>query len=318
MVEALIELLATLKTLSPALSWLVVVIFLAGVLLDYVDRDRARYVLVAGWLLFAVLWLTLIHYFAIEQKSVIEGIGSIVAVPLSAYVAYHLANGRDSLFVLSRAIAIMGIIYLPFVAVDALRRPLIEMVTDQSAWLTNAIGFHPEIVEGLTVDGYRIAGKVHPYESTFLFWQGDQPITYTIAIACTGVGSMAIFAGLIGAVKAPLDRKVRALAVSLPVIYGLNLIRNVFIGVSLGDQAFHVFPGPIMSLFSLDSPYLVSYVVADRIIAQSLSVVALVVITWLVVRELPEVLLIVEDALFLVTGREYDLADAMGVTVPSD
>jgi hypothetical protein len=58
---------------------------------------------------------------------------------------------------------------------------------------------------------------------------------------------------------------------------------------------------------------MVSYFVADRIIAQSLSVVAMLAITWIVVHELPEVLTILEDALFVFTGKEYDLAAALGV-----
>jgi hypothetical protein len=48
-------------------------------------------------------------------------------------------------------------------------------------------------------------------------------------------------AGLIAAVRAPLRRKLRALAVSLPVIYGLNLLRNVFISIGFGEQLFQIF-----------------------------------------------------------------------------
>jgi hypothetical protein len=48
-------------------------------------------------------------------------------------------------------------------------------------------------------------------------------------------------------------------------------------------------------------------------------VVALAVITWLVVRELPEVLSVVDDVLYLVTGSEYDLQDALDVQqTPAD
>jgi archaeosortase A (PGF-CTERM-specific) len=68
-----------------------------------------------------------------------------------------------------------------------------------------------------------------------------------------------------------------------------------------------------MTAFGIEDPYKVSYLVADRILAQSLSVVALVGITWLVVRELPELLVVVEDVLFVATGSEYDLRSAMGV-----
>jgi len=322
MVQGPVSLLAWLGTFAEPLGWLVVALFVAGALLYEYDREYARPVVVAAWLAFGLFWLSMVHYFAIEQRSIIEGVGSLIAVPLSAYVGLVLWRGRDSLFVLSRAVALMGVVYLPFSTVPVLRRTAIEVVTAQTEFLITRIGFQPEVVDGLTVQSpsgetYRIADKVHPYESTFLFYQGDVPITYTIVTACTGLGSMAIFVGLIGAVSAPLNRKLRALAVSIPVIYALNLVRNVFIAVTFGEQMTHVFPDLVMGLFSLESPYLVSYIVSDRIVAQSLSVVALVVITWLVVRELPEVLVVIEDVIYLVTGREYDLAEAMGVPEPA-
>lgn len=309
-------------TMGEPLGWLVVALFGAGALLERVDRDRARPLVVVAWVVFGLFWLAMIPYFVVEQRSIIEGVGSIVAVPLSMYVGYVLFRGRDSLFVLSRAIAVMGLVYLPFVAVGPLQQFLIETVTDQTELLMNAIGYHPDVVSGTkvaTLSGDRmvdISEKATTYESTFAFYNGREvPITYDIAIACTGIGSMAIFAGLIAAVRAPASRKLRALAVSIPVIWVLNLVRNVFIGVTFGNQMTQIFPDLIITLFGLDpaQPEMVSYIVSDRILAQSGSVVALVVIVWLVVRQLPEVLGILEDVLYLVTRREHDLAATLGV-----
>jgi archaeosortase A (PGF-CTERM-specific) len=92
----------------------------------------------------------------------------------------------------------------------------------------------------------------------------------------------------------------------------------VFIAVGFGKQLLHVFPDVVMALFAIESEVMVSYYVADRIIAQSLSVVAMLAITWLIVHELPEVLTVLEDALFVLTGTEYDLADALGVDRSGD
>ncbi|MFB6173567.1 MAG: archaeosortase A [Halobacteriales archaeon] len=312
MIDAVVGVLAWLQGFSEPLAWVVVAAFLAGTGLERYDREYARYLFVGAWVLFGLFWLTMIHYFGIEQKSIVEGIGTVVAVPASVYVAVLLARGRDSLFTLSRAVAVMGLFYMPLVSVPAVRRPLIELVTDQTAWVMALLGFEPTVVSGMTVDGLRIADKIYPYESTFVYYEGGTPITYTVRIACTGIGSMAIIAGIVAAVRAPATRKAAALAVSLPVIYVLNIVRNVFISLSLGKQAFHVFPEVVATAFSLGDPRLVSYIVADRIIAQSLSVVALVVILWLVVQRLPEVLTVVEDAVYLFTGREYDLGDAVG------
>jgi archaeosortase A (PGF-CTERM-specific) len=277
---------------------------------------------VGAWALFAVFWLVQAPHFAFDQKSAIEGVGSLIAVPVSAYVGYLLWGGRDSLLTLSRAVAVMGLVFMPFEMIDPLRRWLVETVTVQTEFLIRAVGSSPEVIpgsqvckEGAVTNGQFTCAETYPgYRNTFLYHTAGQRITYTILIACTGIGSMAIFAGLVAAVRAPLDRKLRALAVSLPIIYALNLVRNVFIGVSFGEMRMQIAPELVASVFGFslaEDPALVSYYVADKILAQSASVVALVAITYLVVRELPEVLTVVEDLLFVVTGSEYDLHSAL-------
>jgi len=324
MLEGLLSGLAWLTQFSDPLAWLVIGTFATAAALEWTDRrEQARSVAVAGWGLFGLFWFSLVYHFAVVQRSIIEGVGSVLAVPLALYVGFLLWQGRDSLFVLSRAVVVMGLVFFPFESVATLQRPLVEIVTRQTEFLVGLTGHDPAVVNGAEFPNRDIA----PYRNTFLFTT-DLPyteateshqITYTILVACTGLGSMAVFAGLITAVSAPLGRKLRALAVSLPVIYVLNLFRNVFISVTFGEQYLHVFPGVVTTLFATEELPKVSYYVADRIIAQSLSVVALIAVTSLVVRELPEILVVVEDLLFVVTGSEYDLAGALDVsTVRAD
>jgi archaeosortase A (PGF-CTERM-specific) len=296
---------------SAPLMWLVLATFLGSAVLLQFDEAWARRVAVAGWGLFGAFWLVLLPHFALTQKSVIEGVGALVAVPLSVYAGYLLWQGRDSLFVLTRAVGLMGLVYVPFITIGPLRQVLVEIVTDQTQFLLSLLGVEPLVVDGLTYEGIRIAEKHYAYESTFWFERGaEDPITYNILLACTGVGSIAIFAGGILAVDAPWGRRLRALAITVPVIYGLNLFRNVFIAISFGQQRMQFFPELIMSAFGTADPRMVSYYVADRILAQTGSVVVLVIITWFLVRGLPEITVLVEDLLFLVTGTEYDLAGA--------
>jgi archaeosortase A (PGF-CTERM-specific) len=320
------QLWATLEAFgaySTPLGWATIALFLTGAVLEYYDTEYARPAVAVGWVLFGVFWLSLVHHFVFVQLSVVEGVGAIIAVPLSVYLATLLWRGRDSLFVLSRAVAIMGIVYFSVVAVPWVQTLLIEAVTRQTELLMQLIGFDPGVVtetyvtlpDGSTLD---IAAKDRSIRNTFVFdttgvpHMDDPLLTYTIITACTGIGSMAIFSGLILAVRAPFGRKLRALAVSVPVIYVLNLVRNVFIGITFGNQMTHLFPDAIMALFGLEYQWKVSYIISDRILAQGLSVVALVVVTWLVVRELPEVLTIIEDVLYVFTRQEYDLQEILG------
>jgi archaeosortase A (PGF-CTERM-specific) len=312
-----LDALASLQVLADPLAWLVVGTFLAAALLDALDHRAARPLAVVGWGLFAAFWLTLFHHFAFAEKSIVEGVGVAVAVPASLYAGYLLATGRESLMVLSRAVGVMGLVFFPVQTIDPARQFLIESVTQQTEFAMGLLGQTAPadftIVSGATVDPPR-----PDYQNTFEFYQGDHRITYTILIACTGLGSMAIFAGPILAVRAPWGRKLRALAVSLPVIYLLNIVRNVFIALSFGQSRMQILPGVVMDLFGTEDPYMVSYYVADRLLAQFGSVVALVAITWFVVRELPEVTVVLDDALFMLTGNEYDLAETFGAPTSTD
>jgi archaeosortase A (PGF-CTERM-specific) len=305
--------LAALGQLSDPLAWLVVAGFLAGAVVDRYDRELARWVTVGTWVAFGVFWLSTFHHFAFVQKSAIEGVGVALAVPASLSAALLLARGRDSLFVLSRSMAVMGLVYLPVQAIGPVRQALTETVAAQVAILVDALGYDPLLVDGLTFEDKRIAAKEYPYLSTFVFRGPEgEPLTYTVKLACTGLGSIAVFAGLIAAVRAPLRRKAWALGVSVAVIYALNLLRNVFIAIGFGAQQFQVAPRLVGALFAVEEEVMVSYYVADRVIAQSASVLALVGITWLVVGRLPELLAVVEDAVYVLTRREYDLRGLVG------
>jgi len=304
--------------LTDALAWAVVGLFLAGAVLQWRESDHARTTMIAAWGVFAVFWAALVPHFAFVQKSFVEGFLSLAAVPASLYVGYLLYRGRDSLFVLSRAIAVMGVVYLPFETIPALtvgglalpspRHVLISHTTGQTKWAMELLGYTPTLVEG-----------DQGYLNTFKFvTDGGHVILFSIILACTGLGSIAIFVGLIAAVEAPLGRKLRALAIAVPIIYVLNLARTTFIGLMFGKQYMQWFVDEVLFLFGGTDPYKVSFYLSDRVISQVLAVVALVGITFLVVRELPELLTIVEDVLYIVTREEYDLREALDLPDPSE
>jgi archaeosortase A (PGF-CTERM-specific) len=288
--------------LTDALAWASVLAFVAGALVARRRRDLGRPVLAGAWALFGVFWAPLVGHFWLVQKSAIEGIATAVAVPACLYTGLLLLRGRESLFVLSRAVAVMGLLYLPFETVTLLEHWLIEVVTRQVEFAITAIGYDPVVTTD--AEGVR---------NTFLFTgpDGHRYRTY-IVLACSGIGSMVMFAGLIAAVRAPLGQKLRALAVSVPVIWVLNILRNVFIAVAFGRQWFRGLTDPAALVFGFSDPGLASFYVADRVIAQSLAVVVLVAILWAVVRQVPALVVVVEDVVYLLTRREYDLAGAFG------
>ncbi|MFB6106156.1 MAG: archaeosortase A [Halobacteriaceae archaeon] len=289
--------LAALHAYSDPLAWLSVALFLGVTVLFAVDETWARRLGAVAWTVFGVFWASVFPYFFGVMHSGIESALSLLAVPASVYAGYLLLRGRSSMLVLTRAVGLMGLVYLPAETVPVVRRTLIETVAAQTSWLVGALGYPHDLV----------AGPVYGYRSQLVFHDGAQTFVTYIEIACTGIGSMAIFAGLIAAVRAPLRRKVRGLAVAVAVIYALNVVRNVFIAVAFGDQWFQVFVPQVMALVGYDRPGLVSFFIADRVISQFASVVALVGIAYLVAREVPELLDLAEELLYALTGREIDL-----------
>lgn len=315
--------LAYLGGFAEPLVWVVIALFALAIALEYVDREYARSLYVVAWVVFAAFWLTLVQPFFVEDQSFVRGIGAVLAVPLSLLVAKVFYEGRDSLFTLSRAVAVMALVYAPFLLIEPLREQLIMIVTGHTAFAMDLVGYNPPVVTelsdaaGQVPAGHdpdltrEIGGKEHPYENTFVFFYNDVTITYTIILACTGIGSMAVVVGLIAAVGADVRRKLQAIALSVGIIYVLNIVRNVSIGIFYGHQYAHFFPELTMTVFGVDNPLRVSYIWIDRIAAQSLSVVAMVLIIWLVVRIVPEVMQPIEDVLYLLTGEEHDLASAL-------
>lgn len=287
---------------TDVLAWVVMAVFVAGVVLDRRDRrDLAVPVTAGAWGLFAVFWFLLIHHFALIHRSAIQTVLVVVAVPACLYVGWQLYGGRESLLTLSRAIAFMTIIYLPFETSYVARQLLIETVATQTAAVIDALGIG---------EGVRFV-EDPTGETTFMntFWFPETGQASRIVFACTGIGSIAIFGGLIAAVDAPRRKKAIAATVSIAVIWVLNIGRNVFIAVANGYQWFAIqwLEGPVMFLFGLSDASRVSFFVADRILSQGLAVFALVGIAFLVSRWVPELLDIGEELLSVLLGRDVHL-----------
>ncbi|WIV66863.1 archaeosortase A [Natrialbaceae archaeon AArc-T1-2] len=289
---------------TDALAWLAIGAFVLALALEWRDvPDLPRYVGAAAWLAFGVFWLTMVPYYYYDARSPLQTILALAALPLCAYTGYLLVGGRDSLFLLTKAVALMGIIYLPAETIPFVRQWLIETVAAQTHWGMELFGHSPGLNEG--ANGYRSRFDFDPDETV------TGRTTY-IVMACTGIGSISIFGGLVAAVRAPLRRKLTAFVLAVGIIWILNLARNVFIGLASPWGWFQYEPLIyVVTTYMGEPASRTSFLVAHNFIAQSLSIVALVAITYLVVRIVPEVFEILEDVLFVLTGSEYDLEAAL-------
>jgi archaeosortase A len=296
---------------TDALAWLAIAAFVVALLVRWYGAVvPAQRLGGAAWVAFGTYWLSMVPYYYTDVQSPLQTVLALAALPLCGYAGYLLFSGRDSLFVLTKAVAIMGLIYLPAETIPFVRQWLIETTALHAHYGMELLGHSPGINEG-----------VNGYESRFDFDPDETATGRTtyIIMACTGLGSMAIFGGLIAAPRASLARKAAAFVLAIGVIWFLNLVRNVFIGLATPwgwfQQEWLV---SFMTTYMGAEADRVSYLVAHNYISQLLAVVALVGITLLVVKLLPEVLEPLEEVLFVLTGTEYDLASALGADDGTD
>jgi archaeosortase A (PGF-CTERM-specific) len=285
---------------SDALGWVVIAVFLAGTAAEALGyKLTARYVSGAAWGIFGVFWLSVFPHFMFDVKSAIEGVGSLLLVPVCLYTGYLLIDGRDSLMQLTRAMAFVGLLYYPTQAIPVVRQTLIEVVTHQSLFAIRALGYDPAFVEGPGYD----------YRNMFVFTSFSTYVTY----ACTGMGSISVFGGLTAATDAPLRRKVKAFGIAAGIIWFLNILRNSVVSIAAGENWFnHEAVVWFGSLAGVPASR-VSFWFSHSVLAQLLAMLAMVGIVWIVVRGLPELLGILHEVLYVATGKEYDLESAFGV-----
>ncbi|KKG11535.1 exosortase [Methanosarcina sp. 1.H.T.1A.1] len=176
-------------------------------------------------------------------------------------------DSLDITSMITSASALGALVYFPFANFSSLNTWIIGNVTSQVIWVLQYfdIPAYMKAWNMITLNGY----------------------TVEIILACTAIESIALFMGLIGAVKAPLNRLVMAFIVSVPVIYVLNLIRDIFVVVAYGEQ-----------WFGADS-----FIIAHNYIAKAGSGIALFAISYAVLKILPELLGMI-DGLWVILSEE--------------
>lgn len=260
-----------------SILWLAVGLMVASSVIPRTSRVR-KLVGGIGWGVFSIHWsYQPLHYVKImDYANVLLTIVVTLFCLLVAYVMFleyrkgplKIRNNREVLHskfssqdeadslditsMLTSASALGALVYFPFANFTFLNTWIIGGVTSQVFWVLHylEIPAYMKAWNMISLNGY----------------------TVEIILACTAIESIALFMGLIGAVRAPLNRLAMAFIVSVPVIYILNLIRDIFVVVAYGEQ-----------WFGADS-----FIIAHNYIAKAGSGIALFVISYSVLRILPE------------------------------
>lgn len=214
----------------------------------------------AGWIFLSLYWILQTgHYIGI--KDYLNSFLVVVAAFISLFIAFITFRAGDreekeALISLSIAASVGGFIYLLFAEVELLNTGIISMVTNQAIWVIGNYGF--------------------PVERTSWDLLAVNGLAVRIILACTAIESIALFTGLISSAKgAPLSRKLKAFMISVPVVYLLNILRVSFTSSAYGfawfgtpEESFHI---------------------SEHIITKIGSMLALLFISYMVLKILPEI-----------------------------
>ena len=289
-----------------AAGWVAIALLATAALLHPTRPRDARPVAAAGWVAFAGFWLALAPKYLFIEKSPLKGILLIVGLPLCIHIARTALRDDEAgerVLRLTNAIAVMGLVYLPFTTVPWLHQALVEAVTLHTLWGVNLLGYQPELV----------AGPHYGYASALRFTHLSDVTPRThIELACTGLGSIAILTGLVAVARESVGRRLATVAGIVVIVSLLNWVRNVFIAAAFGDQWLQVGVPYVMAAFSLESEALVSFYLADKVIAQLLAAVVLVALALGLLRVLPSLRDFIADVLYLVPlAAAHDVADGL-------
>ncbi len=204
-----------------------------------------------AWLIFATACLTKVPDF-LRAEDYYNTVIFVMAFAFFLVMAVSILQRNSEVFVEVTAFSALACaVYFPFAFLGPLSSWLINTTAQLTTTLGNLLGFPMRHEDGRIILGNK---------------------SVQIILACTAIESMALFTGATLGIKAGLSRKIRAFLVSVPVIYILNLFRNVFVTVSFA-----------YSWFGENSFY-----IAHHVVAKILSTIALIVIAYMVFRFLPE------------------------------
>ncbi|HIP63433.1 MAG TPA: archaeosortase A [Archaeoglobus profundus] len=233
--------------------------FLSITLMILFVLTRNRIVGCIAWISFSLVWLLKAPMYY-EIKDYYNLCLVLLAFLFFLFLGITIFKSeRISTFIdVTRFSALSALFYYIF-ALTTLKDLLIYIVTTQTVSLANMLGYPFQAINHNIIE------------------LNDKMVE--IILACTGIESMALFAGATLGVNAELGRKVKAFLISVPVIYVLNLFRNVFVVSAYG-----------YSWFGENSFY-----IAHHVISKILATIALILISLAVFRILPELADLIND-----------------------
>ncbi len=265
--------------LQSALPFIAIAFFLLALLSRRKESDGVFYSSWFGKLVGALGWVSFAGYCYFETLrclllgDYVRTSFALIFLAFSLLLAFLLMTtsekgDADLVLTITKVALITAVFYFPFSEFALLGDLLIFVTAKLSVMMLNLLNVGVYIVPPSSI-----------YSTSSSFHEVYKPIE--IILACTAIQSMALFTGVVFGVTAPIGRKLKAFCVSVPVIYGLNILRNALVGAAYFEQWFG---SPLHSFF-----------IAHEVLARIGAMIALIVIAYVVFVILPEALDLIED-----------------------
>ncbi|ACL17390.1 archaeosortase A [Methanosphaerula palustris] len=247
-------------------------------LLFLIPGPHQRYAGIAGWTgMVAFLFTQLPDFFA--ENNFVYPLMTICSVPFLVITARQIWNKREPVMHLTRGAAIAFVIYAPFEYIRPVGNWLIGHVVDEVSAILLYLQF--------------------PF--TMFDWNIfiNQGFRVEIILACTGIQSIAIMLGVAWAVKSTWTQKGLAFLLIAPVIYILNLLRNVFVIMAYTEQWF-----PYLPVIASNGEFgYESFFWAHNVICELLALGVLIVIAFALFKLIPALGVLADDLFKIYWGE---------------
>lgn len=244
-------------------------------------KNKIAYLITALYSFIFSLYMSYHMWF--KGESLVQSFSIFIISIYTLYILYIIKQDNFYPEKIFKMISISGIFLLSLYSIDSLNNILISAVANETNAVMNSLGFNYEVINN---NGYYI--------------KYDENLKSQIVLACTGIGSISIFIGLLSAIESiNIKEKLSLILAVSGFIYILNTVRNVFISISYGEQLLHIFPNIISKIFGKDGTW-ISYYVADKIISQILALIFLVSLTILIFNNLSEDSRLEEEIIYII------------------
>ncbi len=206
----------------------------------YLNRDRRGHaVTAAGWVLLAIYWLSQIPVF-LGKEEVVNAIYAVLAQPFFLFLAYHERLNMkwdedfSSLRFMAGMAAIAGSMYFIIHTFEDFAAFFIREAAHEAVFALNALFDQGVSVEATKFNNDEVRVPIGGHDG------GSNGIA--IILACTALQSIVIFIGAIKCSRGDRHRRFKAFMWTVPVIWLLNMVRNVAVIYLVYNQIvdFHV------------------------------------------------------------------------------